>query len=67
MPNLLDDVESLMEMGEFELDELLLDNKYNKALLREQLRRTIKKANEYKRAFEYELKVNEKLNDKISD
>ena len=51
---IIDDVEYALSLKEEELNELLLNEKYNKANLRELLRRTLKVTNEYKRAFEYE-------------
>lgn len=60
MPNLLENINELMGLSKDELTEVLLDEKYNKANLREQLRRSISTANEYKRAFEYQKQLNEK-------
>lgn len=52
---IIDDVQHLMSLNEESLNELLLNEKYNKANLRELVRRTLKVANEYKNAFEYEV------------
>lgn len=54
---LIDDVNKILELSEDELNELLIHNKYNKANLRELLRRTIASTKEYKKAYEYERKV----------
>lgn len=51
---IIDDVYDLINLSEDELNEVLLDEKYNKALLRELVRRSLKTVNEYKKAFEYE-------------
>jgi hypothetical protein len=51
---IIDDVEYLMGVSSFKLDEILTDPKYNKANLRELVRRSLSVANEYKEAFEYE-------------
>lgn len=65
MPNIIDNVKALMDMSEDELTETLLDDKYNKANLRELVRRTLKEAKEYKVAFYYEKQEHEKLKTKI--
>ncbi|QQO41311.1 hypothetical protein 015DV004_95 [Bacillus phage 015DV004] len=51
---IIDEVNYLMSLSDDELNELLISEKYNKANLRELVRRTLKVANEYKKAFEYE-------------
>ncbi|QQO41034.1 hypothetical protein 015DV002_80 [Bacillus phage 015DV002] len=51
---IIDEVNYLMTLSDDELNELLISEKYNKANLRELVRRTLKVANEYKKAFEYE-------------
>lgn len=61
MKNLIDSAEELMKLTDEELNETLLDPKYNNANLRELVRRTLIKTKEYKTAFEYQLSVNEKL------
>ncbi len=53
MPSIIDDVDKLMEMSREELDEVLLDKKYNKALLRELVRRCLYKAKNYKKEYDY--------------
>lgn len=52
MDNLIDNVHSLMKMSREELDDVLLDKKYNTAMLREFVRRTLKVANDYKSSLE---------------
>lgn len=51
---IIDSVLKLIELSDDEIDELLLDEKYNKANLRELVRRSLKATKEYKRALEYE-------------
>lgn len=51
---ILDDVNKLMTLTEEDLTDVLLDKKYNKALLRELVRRSLRVANDYKNALEYE-------------
>lgn len=65
MSSLLDNVRKLLDLPEDELRELLLDEKYNKANLREMIRRLIKQTKEYKRAFEYEREANKELEEKL--
>lgn len=48
MNNIIDNVHDLMKISDDELTETLLDEKYNKALLRELVRRSIHMANDYK-------------------
>lgn len=61
MPNqIIDDVQTLMGLSDNELTEVLLDEKYNKANLRELVRRSLKEAIEYKNAFYYEKQQHEK-------
>lgn len=52
MKKLIDDVYKLMKLPNEELDEVLLDEKYNKALLRELVRRTLRVAQNYKFSLE---------------
>lgn len=52
---IIDDVKYLMNLNEDELESVLLDKKYNNQNLRELARRILKVANEYKKAFEYEI------------
>ncbi|MFJ6264393.1 hypothetical protein ACIQGW_05135 [Lysinibacillus xylanilyticus] len=56
---MIDRVEDLMKLSRDELDEVLLKEKYNKANLREVIRRTLAFANDYKDACEYLNKVRE--------
>lgn len=60
---MLEKVEDLLKMTDDELNEVLCDEKYNKANLREQIRRSLTKTKEYKQAFEYERKINTQLMD----
>ncbi|XBO86373.1 hypothetical protein AAGG52_01015 [Bacillus licheniformis] len=46
---IIDEVNYLMTLTDDELNELLINEKYNKANLRELVRRTLKVANEYKK------------------
>lgn len=52
---IVDDVAHLLTLSPEELDELLLRDAYNKANLRELVRRALASAAEYKQAFEYEI------------
>ncbi|GLO66179.1 hypothetical protein [Oceanobacillus kimchii] len=61
---IIDNVDYLLGLSEDELNELLIDDKYNKANLRELVKRTLKYANDYKKAFEYEISVEKKEVDK---
>lgn len=65
MPNLLDDVNDLMKLSEEELDERLLDPKYNKALLRELVRRSIKMANDYQKLYQYKKEMEENIEERV--
>lgn len=67
MKKIIDEVQDLMKLPEDELTELLLEEKYNKAILRELVRRTLKVANDYKKAFEYEHSKNEELEERIEN
>ncbi|MEK5098614.1 MULTISPECIES: hypothetical protein [Bacillus] len=60
---IIDEVKYLMTLTDDELNELLISEKYNKANLRELVRRTLKVANEYKKAFEYEISEEKKETD----
>lgn len=68
---LIDDVDYLLTLSSEELDELLLSEEYNKANLRELVRRTLAYAWDYKQAFEYERsearREAERLNDYYKD
>ena len=59
MNKIIDDIKDLMLLSPEKLDEKLLEEKFNKANLRELVRRSLKEIKEYKSAFEYQLKVNE--------
>jgi len=54
MARLMHTPEELLKMSPEELDEALLNENYNKANLREVIRRLVKLAQDYKRAYEYE-------------
>ena len=54
MREIIDDVYKLMKLPREELDEVLLDEKYNKAMLRELVRRALNIANNYKFRLELE-------------
>ncbi|MED2944234.1 hypothetical protein P4284_22760 [Bacillus swezeyi] len=60
---IIDEVNDLMTLTDDELNDLLINEKYNKANLRELVRRTLKVANEYKKAFEYEISETKKETD----
>lgn len=60
---LIDDVKYLMGLNEDELEEILLNEKYNKQNLRELIKRTLKVTSEYKKAFEYEISEEKKETD----
>ena len=60
---LIDDVKYLMGLNEDELEEILLNEKYNKQNLRELVKRTLKVTSEYKKAFEYEISEEKKETD----
>lgn len=51
--NIIDDLYKLIDMPREELDEILLDKKYNKALLRELIRRCIRELKFYKEQSDY--------------
>lgn len=55
MNKIIDDVHKLMQLSRDELNEVLLDKKYNKAMLRELIRRTIDTAQDYKLMYELEV------------
>jgi hypothetical protein len=63
--NIIDSVNELMKLTEDELTEALLDEKYNKANLRELVKRSLGTAKEYKQAFEYEKSEEKKETDKL--
>ncbi|KAF6565403.1 hypothetical protein G9G63_09605 [Paenibacillus sp. EKM202P] len=59
MDKIIDDTKELVLLSPEKLDDKLLEEKYNKANLRELVRRSLKEVKEYKSAFEHQLKVNE--------
>lgn len=61
MNTLMQSVEDLMKLSEEELREVLCEPTYNKSNLRELVRRTLKKTEGYKKAFEYERMLNNDL------
>lgn len=56
---LLDRIEDLMKLNRDELDEVLLQEKYNKANLREVIRRALAVANDFEDSYEHLNKVRE--------
>lgn len=54
---LLDDIQKLIDMDRDELEEVLLDPKYNKANLREMVRRSLGLARKYRDLYELERKT----------
>lgn len=64
--NIIDDVGILMELSADELNEALLDEKYNKANLRELVRRSISRVKTYKKAFDYQYSEREKVEEKLA-
>ncbi|MFT0803341.1 hypothetical protein VSK91_21965 [Bacillus swezeyi] len=60
---IIDKVNDLMTLTDDELNDLLTNEKYNKVNLRELVRRTLKVAIEYKKAFEYEISETKKETD----
>lgn len=67
MNKIIDNVHDLMKMSREELDDILLDKKYNSALLRELIRRTLKVANDYKLSLELEGKELIEADKKVID
>lgn len=65
MKKMLDSIEDLMLLSEDDLSERLIDSTYNNANLRELVRRSIRKNKEYKGAFEYQVELNEKMEEKL--
>lgn len=63
--NIIDDIHDLMRLSEDELTEALLNEKYNKANLRELVRRSLGAVREYKKAFEYERSENERMREGV--
>lgn len=58
---MIDAPETLMVLSEDELTEKMLEPTYNGANLRELVRRCIRKLNEYKTAFQYQVEKNQVL------
>ncbi|GAB6549979.1 hypothetical protein bcgnr5378_37630 [Bacillus cereus] len=58
MSKILDDTATLKKLSRDELDELLGQDKYNKANLREQVRRLVNETNMYEKAWEDEKRLN---------
>ncbi|GAB6463714.1 hypothetical protein bcgnr5390_12780 [Bacillus luti] len=58
MPKILDDTATLKKLSRDGLDELLGQEKYNKANLREQVRRLVNETNMYEKAWEDEKRLN---------
>lgn len=54
---ILDDIQKLIDMDRDELEEVLLDPKYNKANLREMVRRSLGLARKYRDLYELERKT----------
>jgi hypothetical protein len=54
-----------MKLSADELNEILLDEKYNKANLRELIRRILSRTKTYKEAYEYERSEKEKAEEKF--
>lgn len=67
MPEIIDDINKLMKMNREELDETLLNKKYNKANLRELVRRLTKEAKLYRNLFlaDYENRIPENYDEGI--
>ncbi len=62
MNTILDNPKSLMNLSREELDEILLDSKYNRPMLRELVRRCLKEMKDARETIEYlrgELKTKE--------
>jgi len=62
---MIDDVLELMKLTDDELTETLLNENYNKANLRELVRRTLKVTKDYKRALDYEQSKEKKETDAL--
>lgn len=64
---ILDDVETLVKLSRDELDDILLDPKYNKANLRYLLRSALGSIETYKKAWQYERDEREKAEEKLEN
>lgn len=64
---ILDDVDVLMDLTRDELDEILLNPKYNKANLRQLLRISLGSMKTYKNAWQYERSEKEKAEEKLDE
>lgn len=60
MPHILDNVTDLMKLSRGDLDDIICDDKYNKANLRQLLREALATANDYQKLYEYEKQKNKK-------
>ncbi|PGP12615.1 hypothetical protein COA01_32890 [Bacillus cereus] len=67
MKKIIDDIESLRLLSDDELSEKLLEEKYNKANLRELIKRILKQLSEYEAAFEYQVALNKEKNEQLED
>ncbi|MFL1672549.1 hypothetical protein [Paenibacillus dendritiformis] len=67
MGNIIDEVSDLLKLDEEELTEKLLSEKYNKANLRELVRRCLKEVHEYKVAFYFEKQEHENFRNNINE
>lgn len=67
MKKIIDDIESLRLLSDDELSEKLLEEKYNKANLRELIKRILKQLFEYEAAFEYQVELNKEKNEQLED
>ena len=64
---MIDNVQELMKLNEDELNERLLEPKYNSSNLRELIRRSLGKAKEYEKAWEYENQKREECEEKLQN
>ena len=64
---ILDDVGMLSKLPKDELDEILLDPKYNKANLRQLLRISLAEMANYEKAWRYERGEREKAEEKLEN
>ncbi|MGX5609575.1 hypothetical protein ACWKTZ_24695 [Bacillus cereus] len=67
MKKIIDDIESLRLLNDDELSEKLLEEKYNKANLRELVKRILKQLSEYEAAFEYQVGLNKEKDEQLDD
>lgn len=64
---ILDDGEVLMNLSREELDEILMDPKYNKANLRQMLRISLGSMKTYKNAWQYEQSKREMAEEQLEE